>query len=137
MGIQNRIYMTLSPRMRRALELCATFDGSTSASYAAMLMSSALTLEIEKHPALQERWVELEREALLKGSWEAISLPGLSKGEEAEAASREMKMKGWMLTGSTPSNYECGIADGERYQGKPSVYLRSSAVESRGLGPLM
>ncbi len=84
MGVQNRIYVTLSPRMRRALELCATFDGSTPASYAAMLMTSALTLEIEKHPALQERWVELEREAFLgrknvnistvRGSWYLIQL---------------------------------------------------------------
>src|SRR5258706_16259320 len=48
-----------------------------------------------------------------------------------------MKMKGWMLTGSTPSNYECGIDDGERYQGKPSGYLRSSAVEAEGFGTLM
>lgn len=137
MGVQNRIHVTLSPRMRRALELCATFDGSTSASYAAILMSSALTLEIEKHPALQELWVELEREALLKGSWDAIAFPGVSKGEEAEAAPHEMKMKGWILAGSTPSDYEYGIADGERYQGKPSGYLRSKSVEAEGFGTLM
>jgi hypothetical protein len=78
MSIQNRIYVTLSPRMRRALELCAALDGSTPASYAAMLLSSALIVEIEKHPALQERWVELEREALLKGSWENIPPPDFS-----------------------------------------------------------
>lgn len=137
MGVQNRIYVTLSPRMRKALELCATLDGSTPASYAAMLMSSALTLEIEKHPALQERWVELEREALLKASWDAISLPGSSKGDEAEATPREMKMKGWMLAGSTPSDYEYGIDAEETYQGKPSGYLRSKAGEAAGFGTLM
>ncbi|MFL5629054.1 MAG: AraC family transcriptional regulator [Ktedonobacteraceae bacterium] len=137
MGVQNRTYVTLSPRMRRALELCATFDGSTSASYAAMLLSSALTLEIEKHPALQERWIELEREALLKGSWDAVSLPGVSKAEEAEAAPHEMKMKGWVLAGSTPSDYEYGVDNEVRYQGKPSGYVRSKAVEAEGFGTLM
>src|SRR5436309_143917 len=99
MSTQNRIYMTLSPRMRRALELCAAFDGSTPASYAAMLMSSALTVEIGRHPALYERWVELEREALLKGSWDAVSFPGVTKGDELEAGTRKQQMKGWILAG--------------------------------------
>ncbi|MDQ2714139.1 MAG: hypothetical protein M3Z08_04455 [Chloroflexota bacterium] len=135
MGIQNRTYVTLSPRMRKALELCATFDGSTPASYAAMVLSSALTLEIEHHPALQERWHELAREALLKGSWDEISLPGVSKGEEA--ASPEMKLQGWMLAGSTPGDYESGVDNAVRYQEKPSGYLRSKEAEAGGFGTLM
>ncbi|MDQ2906175.1 MAG: AraC family transcriptional regulator [Ktedonobacteraceae bacterium] len=135
MGIQNRTYVTLSPRMRKALELCATFDGSTPASYAAMLLSSALTLEIEQQPALQERWHELAREALLKGSWDAISLPGVSKGEEAEPP--EMKLQGWTLAGSTPGDYESGVDNEVRCQGKPSGYLRSKALEAAGFGTLM
>jgi hypothetical protein len=135
MSGQNRIYVTLSPRMRKALELCAAFDGSTPASYAAMLMSSALASEIEKHPALQERWVELEREALLRGSWDEISLPGISKGDGAESPPR--KMKGWLLAGSNPGDYEYGIGAEETYQGKPSGYLRSKAAEAEGFGTLM
>ncbi|MDQ6661566.1 MAG: hypothetical protein M3Z24_11435 [Chloroflexota bacterium] len=135
MSPQNRIYVTLSPRMRKALELCAALDGSTPASYAGMLMSSALTLEIEKHPALQERWVELEREALLRGSWDTLQLPGI-KGDEAASPLPE-KMPGWLLTGSHSGDYEYGIDADETYQGKPSGSLRSKADEAEGFGTLM
>ena len=69
MNTQNRIYVTLSPRIRAALSLCATLDGSTPATYAAPLLSSALLQEIEKRPALSESWIELEREALQNGTW--------------------------------------------------------------------
>jgi hypothetical protein len=137
MSGQNRISVTLSPRMRKALELCAIFDGTSPASFAAVLMASALDREIEKHPALQERWRELEREALLKASWDAISLPGIAKREESEATSRKLEMKGWLLAGSAPDNYAYGIDDEERFQEKPSGYLRSKEAEVDGFGTLM
>jgi hypothetical protein len=134
MSIQNRTYVTLSPRMRKALELCATFDGSAPASYAAMLLSSALTAEIERHPALRERWVELEREALQAGSWDALSLPGGARKDEAAAAHR---MQGWLLAGDNPKDYEYGVDAEQAYPGKSSGYLRSRTTEAQGFGTLM
>lgn len=82
MNIQNRIYVTLSPRIRKALELCATLDGSTVASYAANLLSPVLFHEIEKSPALHDRWIEMEREALEKGTWEGNDIASLDKLDE-------------------------------------------------------
>ncbi len=132
MSSQNRIYLTLSPRMRKALELCAALDGSTPASYAAMLMSSALVQEIEKHPALLDRWTELEREALSKGSWDTLLIQ-----ENAEATTPREKLQGWLLAGSHPQQYEYGVDKEETYEGKPSAYLRSKADYVEGFGTLM
>lgn len=137
MSPQNRIYVTLSPRMRKALELCAALDGSAPTSYAAQLLFTALHEEIERHPALQERWVELEREALQRGSWEELSVPHVSGGEEESTSARKQPIKGWRLAGSHPRDYEYGIDDEELYQGKASAYLRSKTDEADGFGTLM
>lgn len=56
----------------------------TPASYAALLLSSALMQEIEKHPALYERWTELEREVLLKGSWDGIAFSVTAQQDKAK-----------------------------------------------------
>ena len=71
MNAQNRVYITLSPRVRKALELCAAFDGSTPASYAANILSLAILQDVEKNVALHEQWIQMEREALEKGSWDS------------------------------------------------------------------
>jgi hypothetical protein len=137
MGTQNRIYLTLSPRMRKALELCATLDSSSPATYAATLISSALAQEIEKRPALRERWIELEREALLKGSWDGILLPGVASLEVRETIPPEMIEKGWTLAGDSPHNYVCDIDEVEQYQGKPSGYIQAKSPDVGGFGTLM
>ncbi len=133
---QNRIYITLSPRMRKALELCASLDGSTPASYAALLMTSALADEIEKHPALHERWIDLEREALLSGSWDTL-LASSFPNDDTVTPSTQKILKGWHLAGSHPKDYEYGVDEDERYQEKPSGYLHSKVTEAEGFGTIM
>ncbi len=137
MGTQNRIYLTLSPRMRKALELCAALDGSSPATYAATLISSALAQEIEKHPALQDRWVELEREALLKRSWDRISLPEIAGWERGGTISSELIRKGWILYGKSSQDYICGIDEGEMYQDKPGGYIEAQSLDPEDFGTLM
>jgi len=131
MNTQNRIYVTLSPRMRKALELCANLDGSNSASYAATLLSTAIAQEIEKSPALRERWLEMEREALLTGDWDT----SYSAPQKQQAHKRSAATKGWMLAGSHPELYEHGVE--EKADGKNSGYLRSKEAWSEGFGTLM
>ena len=79
MNTQSRIYVTLSPRIRKALELCAALDGSSSASYAANLLSGAILLDIERSEVLHEEWKKMEREALENGSWEGQHFAALEK----------------------------------------------------------
>jgi len=64
MSIQNRISITLSPRMRKALELAAGLEGSTTASYATQLLTQSIKDEIKDDPILLAKWIELEKEAL-------------------------------------------------------------------------
>ncbi|WP_126598440.1 hypothetical protein [Dictyobacter aurantiacus] len=129
MNAQNRIYVTLSPRLRKALELCALLDGSNSASYAASLLSNAIMREIERNPALRQRWTEMEQEALLKGGWDSASTGQQSQARKSEAA------PGWLLSGDHAECYESGVE--EQDDGKNSGYLRSKETWSEGFGTLM
>ncbi len=82
MNTQNRLYLTLSPRVRKALDLCATLDGSSPASYGATLLWSALSREIEGSSALYERWKVMERKALEEGSWENVPVSATYVSDE-------------------------------------------------------
>lgn len=88
MNTQNRIYVTLSPRVRKALELCAAFDGSTPASYAANILSLVVLQDIEKSVVLHEQWIQMEREALEKGTWDSQQFSVLEK-LQSEFSSRK------------------------------------------------
>lgn len=133
MALQNRIYVTLSPRMRKALEVCAALDGNNAASYAANVLSSALMQEIEKSPALHERWVELEREALQKGTWD----DGQGDEQTVGSSKKTMLVQKWILAGSHPQSYEYGIDTQETFNGKNSGYLKAKEDEIEGFGTLM
>jgi hypothetical protein len=130
MNTQNRIYVTLSPRARKALELCANLDGSNPASYAAILLSTAITQEIEKSPIMSERWHEMEREALLRGTWDTSSSTQQEQEYRQGSAAR-----GWKLSGSNTELYEYGTE--EKADGKGSGYLRSKEAWSAGSSTLM
>jgi hypothetical protein len=138
MNTQSRIYVTLSPRVRKALELCAALDGSSSASYAANLLSLAVFQDIERSVALREQWSQMEREALEQGSWEIQKFSILAKlqGEPAEKR-EEASIKSWMLAGSRKHDYEQGIDNDNTFNGKKSAYLRSKESEPEGFGTLM
>ncbi len=119
---QNRIYVTLSPRMRTALNLCSALDGSTPTTYAASLLSSALLQEIEKRPALHERWVEIERNALQKGTWGFIDLNEIDESNEHTSVK---VVHSWSLTGNRPQDYVYGKDDTIRYDGKKTSYFKA------------
>ena len=130
MNTQSRIYVTLSPRMRKALDLCAQLDGSNPASYAAQLLTTALTQEIEKSSALRERWLDMEHEALLKGSWDT-TLP-----VQQEQARKDVSApRSWILAGDHPECYDYGVE--VQVDGKNAGYLRSKEAWSEGFGTLM
>ena len=138
MNAQARIYVTLSPRVRKALELCAALDGSTSASYAANLLSQAVFQDIERSTALREQWSQMEREALEQGSWEGQKFPILEKLQGEPAKKREETlMKSWFLAGSRPHDYEQGVDAEVTFSGKKSAYLCSKGSEPEGFGTLM
>ncbi len=138
MNVQSRIYVTLSPRVRKALELCAALDGSTSASYAANLLSQAVFQDIERSVALREQWSQMEREALEQGSWEGQKFAILEKLQGEPAKKREeTSMKNWFMAGSHPHDYEQGVDSDVLFNGKKSAYLRSKGLEPEGFGTLM
>src|SRR5204862_8005304 len=45
--------------------------------------------------------------------------------------------KGWVLSGTNPSEYESTVDAGNSFGGQPSVYLRSKKPEAEGFGTLM
>ncbi len=138
MNTQTRIYVTLSPRVRKALELCAALDGSTSASYAANLLSLAVFQDIERSAALREQWSQMEREALEQGSWEGQKFAILEKLQGEPAKKREeATMKSWILAGSREHEYEQGVDTDITFHGQKSAYLRSKGPEPEGFGTLM
>jgi hypothetical protein len=138
MNTQTRIYVTLSPRVRKALELCAALDGSTSASYAANLLSQAVFQDIERSIALREQWSKMEREALEQGSWDDQEFPVLEKLQSGTSRKREeTTMKSWILAGDRPHDYEQGVDPEVLFNGKKSAYLRSKGLGPEGFGTLM
>lgn len=138
MSTPTRIYVTLSPRMRKMLEFCANLDGSAPATYAANLLSSALVQEIEKSPAMRERWIELEREALQAKSWDELRVPSFDNLVQATPNQNARgRIGSWFMAGSHPADYELGIDSEETFEGKNSGYLRSRRSEAEGFGTMM
>ena len=138
MNAQTRIYVTLSPRVRKALELCAALDGSTSASYAANLLSQAVFQDIERSVALREQWSQMEREALEQGTWESQKFPVLEKLQAEPTKKREeTAMKNWILAGDRPHDYEMGVDNDVTLKINKSAYLRFKGSEPEGFGTLM
>ena len=122
MNTQARIYVTLSPRVRKALELCAAVDGSTSASYAANLLSQAVFQDIERSAVLREQWVQMEREALEQGSWDGQKFSILEKMQAGFVKKHEeAPLKNWMLAGSRKHDYEQGVEAEVTFNGKKSA----------------
>ncbi len=138
MNTQSRIYVTLSPRVRKALELCAALDGSTPASYAANLLSARIFQDIERSVVLSEQWTQMEREAMEKGSWEGQQFSPLEKLQgEVVPRRRDAGIKSWFMSGDHPQDYEQGIDTDVVLNNKKSAYLRSKGPEAEGFGTLM
>jgi len=136
MAIQNRISVTLSPRMKKALELAAGLDGSTTATYASQLLSSAIKAELKDSPVLYDKWLQLEKEAMEHESWDDIVSPMIIPFDEGQQVA-QAAIKGWFLSGDNPDGYRVG-ADKEVVHNKAaSGFIRSKRYETKGFGTLM
>ncbi|GCE29456.1 hypothetical protein KDA_49400 [Dictyobacter alpinus] len=135
MNAPTRIYLSLSPRIRKALDLCVALDGSPAASYAANILSTALMHEIGKSPALQERWTKLERDALQRGSWDFSSLDGIAA--PVTSTPLELLERKLFLVGSHPQHYLHGVTVESTQPLKKSVFLRSNEQGGEGFATLM
>jgi hypothetical protein len=135
MSIQNRISVTLSPRMKKALELAAGLDGSTTATYATQLLSSAIKNDIKEDPILLEKWIEVEKEAIKNESWDDIALPLTINPEEQR--SLQPVQKGWFISGDNPDCYEVGTDKAVVYKKEPSGFIKSKRQNFKGFGTLM
>jgi len=136
MAIQNRVSVTLSPRMRKALELAAGLDGSTTATYASQLLSSAIKSELKDSPVLYEKWLQLEKEAMKKESWDEIVSPMVIPVDEQQLVSQQT-VKGWFLSGDNPDGYIIGTDKVTLHNKLPSGFIRSKRDETKGFGTIM
>ncbi len=135
MSIQNRISITLSPRMRKALELAAGLDGSTTATYATQLLSSAVKAEIKDNPVLYEKWLQLEKQAMEHESWDDIVSPMIIPNEEQLSA--QSTQKGWFVSGDNPDGYSIGQDKTVRHNKVASGFIRSKRDDVKGFGTIM
>jgi hypothetical protein len=120
--------------MRKALELVAGLDGSTTASYASQLLSGAIKNDIKDSPVLLAKWAELEKEAMLNESWDKVVLP---KNLYIEEQQKMQVQKGWFLSGDNASNYITGKDVKVLYKGKGSGFIHSKKSNLSGFGTLM
>lgn len=135
MSIQNRISVTLSPRMRKALELAAGLEGSTTASYATQLLTQAIKDEIRDDPILLAKWIELEKQALANKSWDKVIPPVTI--DPSDLLSPQTSQKGWFLSGDNADGYLVGKDKSIEYKGKASGYIRSKSNKVTGFGTIM
>lgn len=136
MAIQNRISVTLSPRMKKALELVAGLDGSTTATYASQLLSSAIKSELKDSPVLYDKWLQLEKQAMKNESWDEIVSPMIIPVDEQQLVSQHA-IKGWFLSGDNPDGYMVGTDKAVLYGKTASGFIRSKQDETKGFGTLM
>ena len=135
MSIQNRISITLSPRMRKALELTAGLEGSTTATYATQLLSQAIKNEIKEDPIIFQKWIELEKEALRNESWDEVALPLTISPEDLQDT--QPSQKGWFLSGDSPNDYIVGKDMRVTYKSIASGYIKSKQNIVTGFGTIM
>jgi hypothetical protein len=135
MSIQNRISLTLSPRMRKALDLVAGLDGSTTATYATQLLSSAIKSEINANSVLYEKWLQLEKQAMEHETWDDVVSPMIIPSEERLAA--QVSHKGWFLSGDNPDGYVIGKDTALTYKKTSSGFICSKRDAVSGFGTIM
>lgn len=136
MAIQNRISVTLSPRMKKALELAAGLDGSTTATYASQLLSSAVKAELKDSPVLYDKWLQLEKEAMEHESWDDVVSPMTIPVDEDQLV-KQVSVKGWFLSGDNPDGYLVGTDKNVLHGKSASGFIRSKRGETKGFGTLM
>lgn len=136
MSIQNRISVTLSPRMKKALELVAGLDGSTTATYASQLLSSAIKDDVKDNPVLYDKWLQLEKQAMKQESWDNIESPMIIPTNEEQLVAQSTQ-KGWFISGDNPDGYTIGQDKAVLRNKVASGYLRSKREDVKGFGTIM
>lgn len=136
MAIQNRISVTLSPRMRKALELAASLEGSTTATYASQLLSAAIKTELKESQVLYDKWQEIEKEAIEHESWDEVVLPMINSIDNNQLP-EQPSLAGWFLSGVNPDGYLVGTDKKMLHNQKPSGFIRSKNEKAKGFGTLM
>jgi len=121
--------------MRKALELTAGLEGSTTATYATQLLSQAIKNEIKEDPIIFQKWIELEKEALRNESWDEVVLPLTISPEDLQDT--QPSPKGWFLSGDSPNNYVVGKDRKVPYRGIASGYIKSKQDKTTGFGTIM
>jgi hypothetical protein len=121
--------------MKKALELAAGLDGSTTATYATQLLSVAIKMDIKEDPILFEKWTELEKEAIKNESWNDIAIPVTVESEDLQIP--QTIQKGWFISGDNPDCYEVGMDKTVVYNKEPSGFIKSKREKVRGFGTLM
>ena len=121
--------------MRKALELAAGLEGSTTATYATQLLTQSIKNEIKDDPILFEKWVELEKEALANESWDKVVLPVTINLEDLQDS--QSNQKGWFLSGDNPDGYEVGKDKSVIFKDKASGFIRSKHERVAGFGTIM
>lgn len=134
MSIQNRISVTLSPRIKKALELAAAIDGSTAATYASHLLSSTIKQELKNDPILFEKWVNLEREALNSSSWDEAIIPEMVGPSGLLGA--YSGQTGWFLSGDNPDEYVIGKLT-STHNSSGIGYIKSKHKQAKGFATIM
>lgn len=118
--------------MRKALELAAGLDGSTTASYATQLLSSSIKKELKDSPILSEKMIQLDKQALKKESWDNIVSPMTIPVDE-----KQTTQQGWFLSGDNPDGYIYGKDKTVTYKDVSSGFIRSRRDRVSGFGTLM
>jgi hypothetical protein len=121
--------------MRKALELVAGLDGSTTATYATQLLSAAIKNEINDNSVLHEKWLQLEKQAMEHETWDDVVSPMIIPSEEQLAA--EVSQKGWFLSGDTPDAYVIGKDKTVTFKKASSGFIRSKHDPVSGFGTIM
>lgn len=135
MAIQNRISITLSPRMKKALELASGLDGSTTATYASQLLSSAIKTELKDSPVLYDKWLQLEKQAFEQESWDNVESPMIIP--DSEQLVSQSPQKGWFLSGDNSDGYMIGSDKAVRHNNVASGFIRSKRDDVKGFGTIM
>lgn len=118
--------------MKKALELAAGLDGSTTASYATQLLSSTIRKELKDSPILSAKMTQLDKQALRKESWDSVVSPMTLPIDDEQATPQ-----GWFLAGDNPNGYIFGKDKKTAYKNTDSGFIRSRHDHVHGFGTLM
>src|SRR5262252_720983 len=116
-------------------------DAKEDAATLGRLVASKLAQVRERTAELRRREARLEalraRLASAEPDWGRLGDSAKWLWVDEEVLTMGSGVKGWMMAGSHPGDYEAGVDTGERFDGHPVAYLRSCRTPASGFGTLM